>query len=113
MVAPEREAVTVIVLPLIPDPATSISGVLSFVFLSELELPKSELVARSGAEGAAGRTDKLPVLEEVAKDPLFAGARLAPTAKVPVVEGVYVMVARKLDGEKRNVLEVPISAPAT
>ena len=55
-----------IVLPLIPDPATSISGVLSFVLLSELELPRSELDARSVADGAAGRTDKLPVPEEVA-----------------------------------------------
>ena len=55
-----------IVLPLIPDPATSISGVLSFVLSSELELPRSELDARSVADGAAGRTDKLPVPEEVA-----------------------------------------------
>ena len=59
-------AVTVIVLPLVPDPATSISGVLSFVLSSELELPRSELDARSGTAGAAGRTDKLPVPEEVA-----------------------------------------------
>ena len=50
--------------PLVNEPGTSIRGVLSLVFLSVLELPKSELVARSGADGAAGRTDKLPVPED-------------------------------------------------
>ncbi len=53
------------VLPDVPEPGNSIRGVLSLVLLSVLELPKSELVARSGADGAAGRTDKLPVPEDV------------------------------------------------
>ena len=96
--APEREAVTVMVFPLVPEPANSINGVLSFVMLSVLELPKSELVARSGAEGAAGRTDKLPVPEEAAKDPLSVGVRLAPTASVPEAVGVCVNVATYPDG---------------
>ena len=42
---------------------------------------------------AAGRTDKLPVPEEVAKVPLSVGARLAPMAKVPAVAAVYEYVA--------------------
>ncbi|CAB4569950.1 unannotated protein [freshwater metagenome] len=54
------------VLPLVPEPATSISGVLSLVMLSVLELPRSELAARSGTDGATGRTAKLPVPEDAA-----------------------------------------------
>ena len=80
------------VLPLVPEPATSISGVLSPVILSVLELPRSELAARSGTDGAAGRTDKLPVPDDAAKDPLLVGVKLAPTFNIPVVVGVYVMV---------------------
>ncbi len=80
------------VLPEVPEPATSISGVLSLVLLSVLELPRSELVARSGIDGAAGRTDKLPVPDDEAKDPLLVGARLAPIFNDPDDVGVYVMV---------------------
>ena len=80
------------VLPLVPEPATSISGVLSLVMSSVLELPRSELAARSGIDGAAGRTDKFPVPDDAAKDPLLVGVKLAPTFNIPVVVGVYVMV---------------------
>ena len=81
------------VLPDVPEPGNSIRGVLSLVLLSVLELPRSEPASRSGADGAAGRTDKLPVPEEVAKVPLSVGARLAPMAKVPAVAAVYEYVA--------------------
>ena len=84
-------AVIVTVSPVEP-PEAEIVGVVSVVLLSVLELPRSELVARSGIDGAAGRTDKLPVPDDEAKDPLLVGARLAPISNDPDDVGVYVMV---------------------
>ena len=99
--------------PLVNEPGISIRGVLSLVMLSSSVVPRSDAVARSGADGVAGTTFNVPEPEEPEKALVSVGVKLAPIAYDPAVEGVYVMVARKLDGEKRNVLEVPISAPAT
>ena len=79
--------------PLVNEPGTSIRGVLSLVMLSLSVVPRSDAVARSGADGVAGTTFNVPEPEEVAKVPLSVGARLAPMAKVPAVAAVYEYVA--------------------
>jgi hypothetical protein len=58
---PDFVAVTVIVSPDSYVPGTSIRGVLSLVTLSVDEEPRSDDSARSGIDGAAGRTDNVPL----------------------------------------------------
>ena len=58
---PDFVAVTVMVSPVAYVPGTSISGVLSLVELSVDDVPRSEVAARSGVEGASGRTSSVPL----------------------------------------------------
>jgi|LakMenEpi03Aug12_release.lakeMendotaPanAssembly.Ray.scaffolds.fasta_scaffold1634538_1 hypothetical protein len=54
-------------------------GVLSLVVLSFEDEPRSDEVARSGLDGAAGTTDNEPVPLEAENVPESVGARFAPT----------------------------------
>ena len=53
-------------------------GVLSLVVLSLEDEPRSDEVARSGLDGAAGTTDNEPVPLDAEKAPESVGARFAP-----------------------------------
>jgi hypothetical protein len=54
-------------------------GVLSLVLLSLDEEPRSDNVARSGVDGAAGTTESDADPFDVIKVPEFVGVRFAPT----------------------------------
>jgi hypothetical protein len=54
-------------------------GVLSLVVLSLEDEPRSDEVARSGLDGAAGTTDNEPVPLDAENVPESVGARFAPT----------------------------------
>lgn len=58
-------------------------GVLSLVVLSVEDEPRSDAVARSGVDGAAGTTDNEPVPLDAEKVELLDGVKLAPRDRIP------------------------------